>query len=210
MLAAIVSIALCLSQLSLVSGSESQIAKEEVAPLEDPKCPHGLYPGLTTNEWQFTTPASAFINKTGSFLHGEWYTGPINSTHGKDNAIGASRDVIFGGSLFIERLVGSYNSPTQSVLRYVLANGPVEWNHMVFGSYTEELRAMSICGGTATQYTMTATYCTNDLITVYNLYDVYRRQAVQAVANELGTLVFSGTCPYQQTETDKSGSYVAE
>lgn len=74
MLAAIIAIALCLSQLSLVSGLERQASQAEVVPLlEDPKCQHGLYPGSTFNEWQFTVPANVFINKTGTFLHGEWY-----------------------------------------------------------------------------------------------------------------------------------------
>ncbi|KAG6901821.1 hypothetical protein C0995_007528 [Termitomyces sp. Mi166 len=151
--------------LASTSGFQSTDEARDVAYImEDPKCPQGLYPGFESNVWQFTVPAKAFINRTGSFLHGEWYTGPINSTHGKDNVVGATRTTIADGAVFVDRLMGSSHSATQSVIRFSLANGPVRWQNYVWGSYTEELRAISICGGEATHFTMTATYCVNDVV----------------------------------------------
>ncbi|KAG6806542.1 hypothetical protein H0H92_010896 [Tricholoma furcatifolium] len=166
------------------------------AHLEDPKCPEGFYPGTQTNTWQFTVPVGTWTNKTGSFLGQEWYTGPVNSTLGKDNTIGTTRTIHFRDTVFVDRLIEFYESPAQSVIRFTLDNGPVTLeNILTFASYTEELRSMSICGGIATQYTMVATYCSDRVLFTYNFYDQYRRTMVQKVADELGVFMFDGTCP---------------
>ncbi|KAG6871863.1 hypothetical protein C0995_015650 [Termitomyces sp. Mi166 len=165
---------------------------------EDPKCTRGK-PGFESNVWQLTVPANTWIDKTGSFFNSAWYMGPgIISRSGTDNTVGATRTTVFDGTTVLkDTLVGSYRSPTQSVQRFVLANGPVSLRsqNLRFYSYTEELRATSICGGTATHYMMTATYCTNDPERAYRFFDAYRREKVGNVARELGATMFSGTCP---------------
>ncbi|KAG6847768.1 hypothetical protein H0H93_006099 [Arthromyces matolae] len=183
--------AICLASCLAVRGEPQDVTHRS----DDPKCLEGFYPGFEYNVWQFNVPASTFINKTGSFLHAEWYTGPLLESHGKDNTIGATRTFPFDSGTLTERLVGHYRSPTESVIRFSLANGPVPVTNVTFGSYTEEQRVMSICGGTATYFTMTATYCTDKEPVMYDIYERYRRNAVSTVADELGALEFGGTCP---------------
>ncbi|KAG6871864.1 hypothetical protein C0995_015651 [Termitomyces sp. Mi166 len=165
---------------------------------EDPKCMKGK-PGFESNVWQLTVPVNTWINKTGSFFDSAWYMGPgIISTSGTDNTVGATRTTVFDGTTLLkDTLVGSYRSPTQSVQRFALANGPVSLRsrNLRFYSYTEELRATSICGGTATHYSMTATYCTDDPERAYRFFDAYRREKVGNVAREVGAKMFNGTCP---------------
>ncbi|KAG6870294.1 hypothetical protein C0995_014010, partial [Termitomyces sp. Mi166 len=152
---------------------------------EDPKCMEGK-PGFQSNVWQIAVPASTWINRTASFFHSEC---------GKDNTIGATRATLFEGtSLFNNTLVGYHRSPTQSVQRFMLTNGPVSLSNMTFYSYTEELKATSICGGTATYWTMTVTYCTDNPVGVHSFYDEYKRGKVQSLADELGASMFNGTC----------------
>ncbi|KAG6901820.1 hypothetical protein C0995_007527 [Termitomyces sp. Mi166 len=172
---------------------------QNIAPIsglsEDPKCAKGK-PGFESNVWQFAVPASTWINRTGSFLHSEWYVGPNNSTSGMDNMVGATRTTLLEGtSLFSNKLVGYHRSPTQSVQRFQLVNGPVSFKNLTFYSYTEEFRATSICGGTAVYYTMTANFCTDNPVGMYKFYDAYRKEKVQSLADELGAVAFNGTCP---------------
>ncbi|KAG6839783.1 hypothetical protein C0991_011698 [Blastosporella zonata] len=162
---------------------------------DDPKCPQGAYPGFESNIWQFNAPATEFINKTGSFFHSEWYIGPLNSTHGEDNVVGSTRTAAIGNSSFTEQLVGHYSSPTHSVLRFSLHNGALLLDGFKLVAYMEEFRVMSICGGTATHFSMTATYCTDKIIEAYDFYDTFRRNAVGAIAKDLNALIFAGTCP---------------
>ncbi|KAG6816088.1 hypothetical protein H0H87_008750 [Tephrocybe sp. NHM501043] len=162
---------------------------------EDPECAKGAYSGFETNIWQFNAPATQFINITGSFFHSEWYIGPLTSTTGEDNTIGSTRTAVIGNSSFTEQLVGHYRSPTQSVIRFSLHNGSLPLDGFDLVAYTEEINVKSICGGTATYLTMTATYCTDNVAEAYDFYDKFRRDSVGAVAKELNALVFSGTCP---------------
>ncbi|KAG6864288.1 hypothetical protein C0991_010784 [Blastosporella zonata] len=189
-----------LSQLGLPAAvadpQNTEPAEMLVHASEDPTCSKGFHAGFESNVWQLTVPASSFINKTGTFFHSEWYTGPLSATHGKDETIGATRTIVSGTDVFVERLVGIYRSPTQSVHRFSLTvKNPVAFGGATFTYYTEELRAMSICGGTATQFSMTSTYCADNIVAAYDEYDSYRRASVQKVVIELGARVFLGTCP---------------
>ncbi|KAG5350161.1 hypothetical protein J132_03415 [Termitomyces sp. J132] len=165
--------------------------------VEDPKCPEGTHSGFESSIWQFNAPAAEFINKTGSFFHSEWYIGPVNVTHGKDNIIGSTRTAAVGTSTFTEKLVGYYRSPTMSVIRFSLdmPNDTLPLDGFKLVAYTEEMRVMSICGGTATYFSMTATYCTDKVVDAYDFYSKFRSDAVGPVAKELNALVFTGTCP---------------
>ncbi|KAG6825910.1 hypothetical protein H0H92_001880 [Tricholoma furcatifolium] len=119
----------------------------------------------------------------------------INSTTGKDNTVGATRTVIFENITWVERLVGYHSTATESAMEFSLANGPVLYAGTQITTYTEQFFAKSICGGTAVYYAMTVTFCSNKNAKLYDIYDKYRRAAVQKVADELGAYVFSGTCP---------------
>ncbi|KAG6907378.1 hypothetical protein DXG01_009107 [Tephrocybe rancida] len=172
--------------LSLSTRAQSIAQPQTIT--DDPTCPQGTYSGFESNVWQFNVPAREFINKTGSFFHSEWYIGPLNSTHGKDNTIGSTRTAAIGNSSFTEQLVGYYSSPTHSVIRFSLHKGPLVLDGFELVAYTEEFRVMSICGGTATHFSMTATYCTGKVVDAYDFYDKFRRDSVGAVAKELGAL----------------------
>ncbi|KAF8064960.1 hypothetical protein FPV67DRAFT_162601 [Lyophyllum atratum] len=162
----------------------------------DPKCPPSALPGFETNTFQYNVPAAEFFNKTGSFFHSEWYTGPIASTHGKDNTPGSTRSGNFSGTPFTERLVAYSRTPTQLTQQFTLAMPePIVFDGVTFTGYTEELRFMSICGGTATYIGMTSVYCTDRVAKAYALYDKIRRGAIGKVGDELGAFVFAGTCP---------------
>ncbi|KAG6885212.1 hypothetical protein C0993_004772 [Termitomyces sp. T159_Od127] len=163
--------------------------------VEDPQCKKGTHSGFESNVWQFNVPAAEFIDKTGSFFHSEWYIGPVIATHGKDNSVGSTRTGAVGNSTFTEELVGHYRTPTQSVLRFSLHNGTLPLDGLTLATYTEEMRVMSICGGTATYVSMTATYCTDKVVKAYDFYNTFRSDAVSAVAKELHALEFVGTCP---------------
>ncbi|GLB39638.1 hypothetical protein LshimejAT787_0701480 [Lyophyllum shimeji] len=162
----------------------------------DPKCPPSTFSGFESNVFQYNVPAERFYNKTGSFFRSEWYTGPLTSTHGTDNTVGATRSGNYSGTFFTERLVGYSRSPDELVMRFTLATpGGVVFSGARIKSYTEEMRVMSICGGSATYFSMTAVFCADKVGKVYDLYDGLRRAAVGAVAEQLGALVFDGTCP---------------
>ncbi|GLB39560.1 hypothetical protein LshimejAT787_0700700 [Lyophyllum shimeji] len=160
----------------------------------DPQCPAPTLPGFESNVFQYNVPAEQFFNKTPSFFHTEWYTGPVNSTHGKDDTIGSTRSVIFGGAFYTERLVAFSRSPSEIMYRVVL-DTPTFFTNITFTSYTDELRIMSICGGSATYVSMTVTYCTDHLLRAYDGYDRYRRATVRALADELKAFVFTESCP---------------
>lgn len=117
------------------------------------------------------------------------------ATRGKDNTVGSTRTAAVSNSTFTEELVGHYRTPTQSVLRFSLHHGTLPLNNFTLTTYTEEMRAMSICGGTATYVSMTATYCTDKVVNAYDFYNTFRSDAVGAVAKELNALEFVGTCP---------------
>ncbi|KAG6874773.1 hypothetical protein C0992_006606 [Termitomyces sp. T32_za158] len=163
--------------------------------VEDPQCKKGTYSGFESNVWQFNVPAAEFINKTGSFFHSEWYIGSVIATRGKDNTVGSTRTGAVDNSTFTEELVGHYRTPTQSVLRFSLHNGTLPLDGFSLTMYTEEMRVMSICGGTASYVSMTATYCTDKVVNAYDFYNTFRSGAVSAVAKELNALEFVGTCP---------------
>ncbi|KAG6835174.1 hypothetical protein H0H93_004266 [Arthromyces matolae] len=180
---------------ALATATQTEI-REVTDTSEDPKCAKGFYPGFQFNSFQLAVSSAAFINKTGSFLHGEWYSGPLSWSKGEDNTVGTVRAELFETSLLIESLVGHYRSPTQSVIRFKLDNGPVTLKEFVIDSYTEEHRAMSICGGKAILFTMAVVYCVDNEPASYDLFDRYRIDAVQKVADELKALNFGGTCPH--------------
>lgn len=164
----------------------------------DPKCPHGSYAGFEASVFQYDVPATKFFNKMGSFLHSEWYTGPLDSTKGKDNTVGSTRSGNFSGTLFTERLVGYSRSATDLSLSYVLDQGPVTFEGVKLFLYTEELGIESICGGRATFITFTAIFCEAKPGGGYDFYDRVRRDAVGAVATELGAKIFAGSCPVRK------------
>ncbi|KAG6845411.1 hypothetical protein H0H87_009758 [Tephrocybe sp. NHM501043] len=164
-------------------------------------CPQGFYPGFEAIDWRFTgVPASTFMNKTGSFHRGEWYTGPLNGTHGIDNTVGATRDAFDPDSApIIERLVYFHRTPEEWIMRFVLDNeGPVVVRKVVLAAYVEEFRAESICGGKATFFSMTATYCSKKVVAAYSLFEDFRRGVMKRLADELGALSFDGTCPTKE------------
>ncbi|KAF8056277.1 hypothetical protein FPV67DRAFT_1730388 [Lyophyllum atratum] len=162
----------------------------------DPKCPPSALPGFETNTFQYNVPAAKFFNKTGSFFHSEWYTGPISSTHGKDNTPGSTRSGIFNGVTPFTELLTSYSlTPTALTQQFTLSGPPLVFGGVTLTSYTEELRFTSICGGEATYISMTVGYCTDGVGQAYALYDKVRRGAIGGVGDELGAFVFGGTCP---------------
>ncbi|KAF8064959.1 hypothetical protein FPV67DRAFT_1583743 [Lyophyllum atratum] len=162
----------------------------------DPKCPPSTLPGFETNAFQYNVPAAGFFNKTGTFFHSEWYTGPVSSTRGTDNIIGSTRSATLDGTAFTERLVRYSRSPTELVLGFALFTPkPIVFHGVTFSSYTEEFRFLSICGGEGTYISMTVVYCTDRVGQAYDLYDWFRRTRVGRVADELGADVFAGTCP---------------
>ncbi|RDB17320.1 hypothetical protein Hypma_001893 [Hypsizygus marmoreus] len=189
-----------LAILPLVSVAGQTENKHHLDPL-DPKCPQGQYPGFEVNTFQFDVPAAKFYDATGSFFHSEWYSGPIASTHGKDNTPGATRNATFNGTTYRERLVEYSRSPSKLILRYTLDSGLVVFvtgagphDTIAFGSYTEELGLYSICAGRATYFTLTAVYCTDKVATAYDGYDRLKRAAIADVAVAVGAKVFDGTC----------------
>ncbi|KAG6816089.1 hypothetical protein H0H87_008751 [Tephrocybe sp. NHM501043] len=188
----------CTAQLS---ASEPQRADEAYIS-EDPKCPKGFYSGFESNVWQFAVPAPSFIKQVGTFFHSEWYAGVPNATHGNDDTIGATRTLFFKDRLLVERLIGTYRSPTQYVQHFSRAQEkPVTIEDFTLLTYTEEHRVMSICGGAAVHYAMTATYCTDKVVVTYDFYDRYRKAAMQILANQTGALIFEGTCPLGESDS---------
>ncbi|KAF5373405.1 hypothetical protein D9615_009516 [Tricholomella constricta] len=121
--------------------------------------------------------------------------GPLNFTHGKDNAVGSTRSGTFDGTFFTERLVEYARSSSQLRLRFILDNGPILFSGVTFHSYSEEMEIMSICGGGATYISFTAVYCEDKVGNGYDFYDKIRRRAVGAVADQLKALAFAGSCP---------------
>jgi len=160
----------------------------------DPKCPSTMLPGFQINTFQFNVPAEGFYEKIGSFFHAEWYDGPLNSTHGKDNTVGSTRSGTIAGTFYTNRLVAYEHSSNQLMFQYVLDNAPVTFGGTTFTSWAEEMQIMSICGGSATYITMTVVYCTNKPAKAYDGYDSIRRSSIGTVANQLNALMFLGTC----------------
>jgi len=165
----------------------------------DVQCASGYSPGFQQSSFQYDIPVAAFINATGSFFHSEWYSGPLNSTNGTDNTPGATRSGNFGGTPFTERLVGYTRSPNRLLIQYVLNSGPVTFpttpKPVDASSYFEEYTVSSICAGTGTYVTLTASYCTKTLTGSYNLYVTFRREVMATLANTLGAQLFDGSCP---------------
>lgn len=189
---AVLTVAVC-----LVSASDVERIRVHDDHL-DPQCVKGLFPGFLPNTFQFDTPAEKFYAEIGSFFRSEWY-GPINATHGKDNTIGATRDVSFGGVIFKDKLVEYSRTSTKLVFRYVLDNGPVtippEQGNLTLSSYTEELEVLSICGASGTYFSIVAVYCTDKAATAFTLFDQFRKGVVGALAEKVGARVFGGICP---------------
>ncbi|KAG6830362.1 hypothetical protein H0H87_008308 [Tephrocybe sp. NHM501043] len=198
-LGAIVAPQLSLAAVASMSRVVDQVQLDE-ATHSDWKCPKGFHHGFESISWHVGgMHASTFMNKTGSFLHGEWYDGPITETSGTDNTVGATRTSLDpDGPPIVERLTYYYRTPKEWVMRFVLDNKtPVVIEKMVFASYDEEIRAESICGGKATYLSMTATYCSEKVAEAYSLFDLYRRRVMLDLETNLGVLVFDGTCPKQ-------------
>ncbi|RDB17132.1 hypothetical protein Hypma_001889 [Hypsizygus marmoreus] len=202
----------------------SQLESEShLDPLER-KCPQGEYPGFEVNTFQFDVPAVKFYDAVGSFFHSEWYvsdisviltfalwvdflrirqTGPLTSTRGKDNTVGATRNGTFSGNAYSERLVEYSRSPSKLVMRFTQHSDPDVFNTapnnlgdaFLLGPYTEELGVYSICGGTATYLSLTSVYCTDKIVLMYDVYQSQRRSAIGGVATTLRARVFDGTCP---------------
>ncbi|KAF5383660.1 hypothetical protein D9615_003788 [Tricholomella constricta] len=161
----------------------------------DPKCGEGMHPGFETNIFQYDVPAQNFFDKTGSFFHSEWYTGPLLESTGEDDTVGATRSGNFSGTLFRERLVGYSSSSDELMHRYTLDNGPILFGDVLFGSYTEEMVILSICEGTATWISFTDVYCADKAAAAYNMYDRARRVLMDKLADDLGAMLFAGSCP---------------
>lgn len=161
----------------------------------DPKCGEGMHPGFQMNTFQYNVPAQKFFDKTGSFFHSEWYTGPLLNSTGEDNTTGAIRTGNFNGDNFRERLVGYSSSPDRLMHRFILDNGPIVFDTVMYESYTEEMVVASICEGTATWLSFTDVYCADNAAAAYNIYERARRILIDKLADDLGAMMFGGSCP---------------
>ncbi|KAG6916189.1 hypothetical protein DXG01_008071 [Tephrocybe rancida] len=182
----------------LLSACIAAFAAAKTSPPEnfDPKCADNMQPVFETDTFQFSVPIQTFFNATGpSFFGSVWYTGPVISTTGKDDTVGATRTGTFGGTIFRERLIDFSQSPDRILQRFVLDNGPITVGNIVIASYTEEMVALSICGGTATWAGFTDQLCANNAAATYNLYRRARRTLVDQLADNMGALYFEGSCP---------------
>ncbi|KAG5650668.1 hypothetical protein H0H81_011445 [Sphagnurus paluster] len=163
----------------------------------DPKCPAGTYSGF---EWQFDIPSKKFIEKMGSFHDLDWYFGPLDSTTGTDNTIGATRTGKYSGTTFRERLVEYSLSASGADLTMGVVQDTPGYNIVFQGiewvSYLERFSVQSICGGRAAHISFTAVYCVTDTDTAYDLYEKLRQGAIGALADKLGARLFAGSCEF--------------
>ncbi len=114
--------------------------------------------------------------------------------------MGATRAGDTEGFAFEERLVRVFKDDAEAMIAYV-GEIPIQFPDPSGGkvvsylSYTEELRLISICGGTATLVHMWVVYCGDDVVHAWDGWDRYRRGAVDAIIVGEGGQDFKGTCP---------------
>ncbi|KAF8074671.1 hypothetical protein FPV67DRAFT_592426 [Lyophyllum atratum] len=161
----------------------------------DPKCGEGMQTGFEMDTFQYNVPAEKFFEKMGTYFNSEWYIGPLLESTGEDDTVGATRSGEFNGTYFRERLVDFSKSPDRLMHRFTLDNGPIAFGTVMYASYTEEMVVLSICGGTATFISFNDVYCAEDGPAAYNIYHRARRLLMDKLADDLGALIFSGTCP---------------
>ncbi|KAG6916188.1 hypothetical protein DXG01_008070 [Tephrocybe rancida] len=169
------------------------VAKSSPPENFDPKCTDKMQPGFEMNIFQFNIPLQTFLNATGPSFFGS--TGPLISTTGEDDTVGATRTGNFSGTVFRERLVDASQTPDRLLHRFTLDNGPITFANVLFTSYTEEMVAQSICEGTATWLSFTDKYCADNAAAGYNLYQRARRTLMDKLADNTGAMYFEGSCP---------------
>ncbi|KAG6840726.1 hypothetical protein C0991_004812 [Blastosporella zonata] len=184
----------------------------------DPKCADNTQPGFEMDIFQLNVPLQTFVNATGTFF-GSYeaiaalqvdcrvpcsptmanniidQTGPLISTTGEDDTVGATRTGNFSGAVFRERLIDISQTPDRLMHRFTLDNGPITFVNVLYESYTEEMVVQSICGGTATWVSFTDKYCADNAARGYSLYRRARRVLVDVLVDSMGALYFEGSCP---------------
>ncbi|KAG6861257.1 hypothetical protein C0995_002065 [Termitomyces sp. Mi166 len=166
-------------------------------PVNHDKCPEDLDPVFVASIFRFTVSAQTFFNATGTFFNSEWYTGPLLSTTGKDDRIGATRTGNFSGTIYTERLIDFSKTPDRLLQRFTLDNGPITVGGLVL-TYTEEIVVESICDGTAVWASFTDKLCASNTGEVYNLFSRSRMLLVDGLATGIGALYSDGACPAKQ------------
>ncbi|KAJ7599448.1 hypothetical protein C8J56DRAFT_770287 [Mycena floridula] len=187
-----------------VAGHDHRGLESHHHPDLDPKCPDGSHTGFVVNSFQYDIPIDGFIDATGSFFNITWYAGTVvNATTGNDNVVGATRSGPFLDGKFAEQLVAYDASSTSLTMKYVslvdlVVTGAIPENphqKLAFDSYTEEFRALGICGHEATYIEFATTFCSNKPDVVYDLFDQLHTSSVGELNKKLGGRVFRGTCP---------------
>ncbi|KAG6832118.1 hypothetical protein H0H87_002631 [Tephrocybe sp. NHM501043] len=161
----------------------------------DPECSPDMQPGFETDIVQFNVPIQTFFNATGTYFGSVWYTGPLISTTGEDDTIGATRTGNFSGTIFRERLVDISQTPDRFMHRFTLDNGPISFFGVSYSSYTEEMVVQGICQGTATWVSFTDKYCADDATSAFSIYRRSRRTLMDALADKMGARYLEGSCP---------------
>jgi len=183
--------------------STDSLVVNELSDPYDMACAPGLYPGFHTSEFRYDMPPESFFKIMGSFIHAEWYIGPLINSSGTDNVPGAIRTAKFNGAIYSDRLVGYARGPNQINIQFISAKPnivfPSKPEPVTFGYYFEEHTITSICAGTATYVYFTARYCTNMPNEAYNIYATYQSTAMLAVADQLGANRIDGLCPLKDT-----------